>query len=478
MHLKIPKYKLILASIDFLLINFSYLLAYHLTINRLTQIKGLNYLFILFSFLISGIFLFIYQTQNLYKVNIFLTRALQLVLLLKSSFYALLMLVVLLFILNFPFGLFSRLFVAVFILLLIFTEAIFRIGILKPLYEKFSKNKILNRKVIIVGAGKSGKKLAAKLLVENQVGIDIIGFADDNVPKGTKISDKFSVIGSVDEIIYMNGNLEVDEVIISIDNISYENLIKTIDKLNLRGFFVRVNSELFKTIPENILVEKYGDIPVINTTPQVLSTYTLFFKSVFDKVVALIGLILLMPFFVIVAIIIKLTSKGPVFYKQERIGKDGKKFMFLKFRSMTVEKEDDKERIKMMLRFMKENKAPDSNSTKIINERRVTKIGKFLRKYSLDELPQLINVLKGEMSLVGPRPCLPYEYENYEEWQKERVRVLPGCTGLWQVYGRSKVNFKDSVVMDLYYINNMSPWLDLQLLIKTIPVLLTGKGGK
>jgi len=241
---------------------------------------------------------------------------------------------------------------------------------------------------------------------------------------------------------------------------------------------VRVNSELFKTISENLIVEKYGEVSLINSSPQVKSELTIYFKTIFDKIIALLGLILSLPFFIVIAIIIKLTSKGPVFYKQKRIGKDGKEFNFLKFRSMTVVDGEDEERKKKMLKFMKEDQTEGNGDTKVINEQRVTRIGKFLRKYSLDELPQLINVLKGEMSLVGPRPCLPYEFEHYEEWQKERVKVLPGCTGVWQVYGRSKVNFKDSVVMDLYYIHNMSPWLDLQLIIKTIPVLLFGKGGK
>ncbi len=478
MHLNIPKYKTFLAFLDFCLVNISFLISYNLTIKRIIFYHDENLLFIILSVIFSIIFIFIFQINNLYKINIFLTRALQLVLIIKSLLFGSLIVLTLLFLLNFPFGLLSRLFFVTFLTLFLVLEIVFRIIILKPLYEKFTKNEILKRKVIIVGAGKSGKKLATKLLVENQYGVDIIGFVDDYLPRWTKISENISTIGSVDDLINMNGKLDVDEVIVSIDNISYEGLFKIIDKLNSKGFFVRVNSELFKTIPENILVEKYGEIPVINTTPQVLSSYTLFFKYVFDKIIALLLLIFLLPFFFIVGITIKLTSKGPVFYKQERIGKDGKKFMFLKFRSMTVSPNEDNERKEMMLKFMKENKAPGPDSTKIVNESRVTRIGRFLRKYSLDELPQLINVLKGEMSLVGPRPCLPYEFENYEEWQKERVRVLPGCTGVWQVYGRSKVNFIDSVVMDLYYINNMSPWLDLQLLIKTIPVLITGKGGK
>ena len=119
-----------------------------------------------------------------------------------------------------------------------------------------------------------------------------------------------------------------------------------------------------------------------------------------------------------------------------------------------------------------------ADDTKIVIKERVTKIGYFIRKTSLDELPQLINVIKGDMSLVGPRPCLPYEYKHYDDWQKRRLSVLPGCTGVWQVSGRSKVSFRDSIVLDIYYVNNMSPWFDLQLILKTFPVMLLGIGGK
>jgi undecaprenyl-phosphate galactose phosphotransferase len=143
---------------------------------------------------------------------------------------------------------------------------------------------------------------------------------------------------------------------------------------------------------------------------------------------------------------------------------------------MTVVKGEDEERMKMMLDFMKNS--DEETGTKIINENRLTWIGKIIRKTSLDELPQLLNVIKGDMSLVGPRPCLPYEYENYDEWQKRRVSVIPGCTGVWQVWGRSSVSFRDSVVLDLYYINNMSPWFDLQLILQTIPAMFFLRGGR
>ena len=130
-----------------------------------------------------------------------------------------------------------------------------------------------------------------------------------------------------------------------------------------------------------------------------------------------------------------------------------------------------------MIDFIRSNNSSGPD-TKIVNANRITWIGKIIRRLSIDELPQLLNVIRGEMSLVGPRPSLPYEFDNFDTWQKRRVSVLPGCTGVWQVWGRSSVSFRDSVVLDLYYVNNMSPWLDIQLILKTIPVMLFSKGGK
>ncbi len=144
---------------------------------------------------------------------------------------------------------------------------------------------------------------------------------------------------------------------------------------------------------------------------------------------------------------------------------------------MTASEEDDPIRKEMMLRFMKEDIKQDETA-KIINNYRLTPIGAFLRRYSIDELPQLFNVLKGDMSLVGPRPSLPYEYENYEPWQRKRVSVIPGCTGVWQITGRSLVSFNESVVLDLYYISRCSILFDLIIILKTIPVIIFSRGGK
>jgi lipopolysaccharide/colanic/teichoic acid biosynthesis glycosyltransferase len=204
------------------------------------------------------------------------------------------------------------------------------------------------------------------------------------------------------------------------------------------------------------------------------------YKRVFDFLFAAAALLFLALPFLIIAALIKFTSKGPVFFRTKRIGKDGKPFEFYKFRTMFTNSDDTIHR-EFVSEFIRQNgdgeKGEKSKPKKITDDPRITKIGKFLRKTSLDELPQLFNVLRGEMSLVGPRPCLPYEWEQYDEWHRRRFSVIPGCTGLWQVSGRSAVDFNDMVILDLFYIDNMSPLLDLKIIFRTIPVMLLAKGG-
>ena len=209
-----------------------------------------------------------------------------------------------------------------------------------------------------------------------------------------------------------------------------------------------------------------------------------FTKRVIDILGGLVGLIIFSPFFITMPFLIKITSRGPVFFKQKRVGQLGNIFTFLKFRTMHVNNDAviHQEYIK---KFIREQKSYDSKNSgekqectyKIKNDPRVTPIGNFLRKTSIDELPQFINVLKGEMSLVGPRPPIPYEIENYATWHKRRItEVKPGITGLWQVMGRSSTTFDEMVRLDLRYVRNWSLWLDIKIIIKTPWVLLTGKG--
>jgi len=203
-------------------------------------------------------------------------------------------------------------------------------------------------------------------------------------------------------------------------------------------------------------------------------------KRAFDLVGAAAGSLVLLPIFLVVAVVIKLTSAGPILFRQKRIGREGKEFTFYKFRSM-VSGDDTKHReySEAFVRNGAEAGVDDSGRKiyKITDDPRVTPFGRFLRRTSLDEFPQIINVLKGEMSLVGPRPCLPYEWELYEDWHKARLSATPGLTGLWQVTGRSNVTFHDMVILDLYYLYNWSFLWDLKLILQTIPVIILGKGG-
>jgi exopolysaccharide biosynthesis polyprenyl glycosylphosphotransferase len=325
---------------------------------------------------------------------------------------------------------------------------------LKISTKKYSKN------ILIVGNGSAGKNLSQKVSSQNKYGIKIKGL----------ISDEKLTQNILDEMIQ---NLMVDEILISVDNKSHNELMQLIDLCCKYDTVIKLASNLFKNIPQKVQIEKYFDIPVIDITPSLNRLPYLKIKRIVDVILSLIGIIFLIPVFFIIMISIKISSRGPIFYKQKRVGLNGRLFDFYKFRSMHFEVGEDKKRENMMIDFMKNNQ-----SHKIIDASRVTKVGKFIRKTSLDELPQLFNVIKGNMSIVGPRPCLPYEFANYADWQKRRVKVLPGCTGVWQVSGRSSVSFIDSIILDLFYIKNMSPLYDIILILKTIPVVFFSKGGE
>ena len=214
----------------------------------------------------------------------------------------------------------------------------------------------------------------------------------------------------------------------------------------------------------------------------VRNRFGLYVKRAIDIVLSMLVFVLGFPFFFAIALLIKFTSRGPVFFKQTRIGENGRSFVMYKFRTMRMGIDDSVHR-EFTQNFIKgtgPHSALDDSGAKIYkitNDSRVTGVGGFLRKVSLDELPQFINILRGEMAIVGPRPPLPYEYECYEEWHKQRVTVKPGLTGLWQVQGRSSVPFDQMVRLDIHYIENWSLMMDLKIMLWTIPVMLAGTGG-
>lgn len=223
-----------------------------------------------------------------------------------------------------------------------------------------------------------------------------------------------------------------------------------------------INSSLLKDFDE-------AQINFIGFNSSHMSSFSWKIKRVFDLFASIIGLVFISPLLITISLLIKLDSNGPVLFKQKRIGLNGRQFEMLKFRSMRVDAEN------MLDELLRHNES-NFGMFKMQNDPRMTKIGRFLRKYSLDELPQLFNVLKGEMSLVGPRPPISRELQSYKPWHYIRFSTLPGLTGLWQVSGRSKIKDFDSVVnLDAKYIRNWNILLDLQILFRTIPVVLLGK---
>lgn len=189
-------------------------------------------------------------------------------------------------------------------------------------------------------------------------------------------------------------------------------------------------------------------------------------KRIFDFIAALLAVVILSPTFLIIAIAIKINDPhGPVFYTQERVGKDGRRFRMFKFRSMVTNADE-------LLEKLKEQNEIEGAMFKMKNDPRITSVGRFIRKYSLDELPQLLNVVGGSMSIVGPRPPLPYEVDQYTDYDKQRLMVKPGATGMWQVGGRNALNFDQMVELDLTYINERSIWLDLKIMFETVKVMI------
>jgi undecaprenyl-phosphate galactose phosphotransferase len=353
-----------------------------------------------------------------------------------------------------------------------------RFVVLRGILKFLAKHEIYQRRLIILGAGRVGRLLAANLSLDNPYGIKILGYLDDTIPQGTPIFRGLRVLGKIADLTRIASELKADEIVLSVENVNSEELFQLLELSTQTGATVKIASPLYDIIESFRFTERYGEIPVVGLSQRINGTLAGFSKRLFDFVLAGVGIVVLSPVFLAIAAAIKLDSRGSVFYRQTRVGKNGKVFDFYKFRSMLVGSDQDETRKHKVARLIRGEVADGITDTKIVDESKITRVGKFIRKTSLDELPQLMNVLIGDMSLVGPRPCLPYEWEHYEEWQKKRLSAMPGCTGVWQVSGRNTISFDDMVIMDFYYIQNSSLLLDLQLILKTIPVMVFGRGGK
>jgi exopolysaccharide biosynthesis polyprenyl glycosylphosphotransferase len=480
--LKYPLHKLVLVFVDWLGINAAFVLALlfrsHLTPLPSSRSFDFSQPAVLFFVVISLGILVIFQHEHLYEANVFLTAANQTARIVKSVLYTIFGFALLSFLTRSPLIINSRLVLLFFAAASICVLFLLRVVLFRSAFLYATRSRIYRRRLLIVGAGEAGLLLAANITWENPFGLDLVGFLDNEKPVGSNAFEGFKILGRFDEVESSVERYRIDEIVVSAENVSHEELISILASCKATGATVKISSPLYGVIPERLFTEKYGEISVIGISRGMAAPIRDAYKRIFDSVFSVFALILLTPVFLILGILIKIDSRGPVFFRQIRIGKNGKPFVFYKFRSMYVGSEDDETRKHVASEFIRNRNGNGNGSTKILDESKVTRVGRFLRKTSLDELPQLVNVVRGEMSMVGPRPCLPYEWESYENWHRRRLAVTPGCTGVWQVSGRSAVSFEDMVILDFYYIQNVSPLFDLQLILKTIPVMILGKGAK
>jgi exopolysaccharide biosynthesis polyprenyl glycosylphosphotransferase len=482
---KHPGYKYILALLDWQLVAASFVVAYrlggHWMIGDLISLSSPVLAEMAFAVIYSTVAVLVFQHLNLYKINVFTTLVDHTVQLAKGVVVLVLGLALLAFFTRAPWIVDSRLALFYFTVSLFGLSLFLRVLGFRKLFIWLSQRQIYQRQILIVGAGETGRNLAVSLMLNEYAAGHVVGFLDDELPLGKVILGGPKVLGRVNELAACVDVFGVDEIIICVEKVNYVHLMELLDKATKTNKAVKIASPLYDVVPARIYIEQYGNVPVVSVAQTGPTPMNEKYKRLFDIVVTAMGALLLSPLFLVIALLIKLDSPGPVFFLQTRIGKNGRPFKFYKFRSMVVGSDQDQTRKLNATLFIRSKRKTDNSevaSTKIVNESRVTRVGQWLRKTSVDELPQLINVLRGEMSLVGPRPCLPYEWEHYEEWHKRRLTVLPGCTGVWQVSGRSAVGFEDMVVLDLYYIQNATLWLDIRLILKTIPVMVFGTGAK
>jgi exopolysaccharide biosynthesis polyprenyl glycosylphosphotransferase len=318
------------------------------------------------------------------------------------------------------------------------------------------------RNVLIIGAGRVGRQLALHLERNDSARSLVLGFLDDRAPIGG------AVLGRIDDLTRVARREFVDEIILTAPS-HHEATQRIVREARANQIDVKLVPECFGCDPAPVAFQKYGNVPVLTLSQERVPSFQLLVKRVIDVLLSAIGLVISLPILAIIYCAIRLDSPGPVLYRAPRLGLKGRRFLCFKFRTMVT----NADALKQKLRACNQRSGP---FFKMVDDPRVTQIGRVLRRYSLDELPQLWNVLCGEMSLVGPRPHPIDDFERYELEDLQRLDVLPGLTGLWQVTARGDPSFARNMALDREYIGRWTLGLDFWILLKTISVVLQGEG--
>ena len=364
----------------------------------------------------------------------------------------------------------------------IVTSGCLRFLVLRPYYRSFLHGGRRRQRIIVVGAGLEGTRFLQRIRNNDALRYEVVAFVDDNPAKhGTSVGG-VPVMGSVDGLTAVSQETHAEQVFLAIPSLGQEGTLAMMSRCMQAQLPVRLVNDILHLIVSDTQVETIDGIPTYDIRSETTPQLGLFIKRAFDLVVAILVLTLFGPLFLFIGMLIKIFSPGPVLFKQVRAGQHGREFTMCKFRTMKLETDDSIHR-EYATNFIQGRKLDFADAKrekdqvfKMTTDPRITPIGHVLRRTSLDELPQILNVLRGDMSIVGPRPPIFYELNHYKEWHKKRLRAKPGLTGLWQVSGRSSVPFDEMVLLDLYYIDHWSLKTDLEILFRTIPVVLFGEG--
>lgn len=345
------------------------------------------------------------------------------------------------------------------------------------LFRRHGQTTRTSHRTIIVGAGPVGRRVAGELRKYAEGRVELVGFVDDDPDKQNQTFGSISVLGTLECLPEILSSQRIGDAVVALPLHAHSRLVEVCHTLQEAAVHVHVVPDLFTLSFPGATLDGFGGIPVVDLGQPGIHGLQRVFKRTFDVLVTSTILLLIWPIMLLIAVAVKLDSAGPVLYRQKRIGEWGQVFSMLKFRSMRVNTDDSAHR-EYVKKLIQENTslAGGTGTLKMTDDPRITRVGKFIRRTSLDELPQFFNVLLGEMSLVGPRPPIPYEVEVYQKWHTRRFEAIPGITGMWQVYGRNRVSFDEMVRMDIDYIERQSIWLDVKLLVQTPLVLLTGRG--
>ncbi len=323
--------------------------------------------------------------------------------------------------------------------------------------------------LLVVGSNRLGKLMMQQIAATPSLGYRVVGYLHDQDDEPQDFG-RFSVLGRISDLDAVIRSLHIEQVIITLPSHQHDLIMSTVNICERAGADFRLAPDLYEMSMSRIDVDAIEGIPLIGLRRNLTSSLQFSIKRALDIAGSLLALVVGLPIWLLIALAIKLDSPGPVLHRQTRLGYRGHPFPCFKFRSMYVNADQLRARLEVA------TDGDQRGKFKLRDDPRRTRVGRFIRGASLDEIPQLLNVLRGEMSLIGPRPPLPVEFAKYEDWEKARLEMPPGITGLWQVRGRSDIDFDEMVLMDLYYIENWSLRLDIKIALQTIPAVLSRKG--